>query len=424
MACSRRWRTCRAVVAEWLRHVLSPRYHFELTPATVEGAKFEYWPTLPGRVEPDVVIRVGALMVVIEAKYQSGFHDIGRRHQLAAQWEAAARVAGADGLEGPVVVAVTDDVAAPFGVEKARREIATSGLLPPGTSGEELIRWTSWQYLAKVIESADTSGWLAGHLAMRDDIFGLMKRRKVRYMYEGFKKADWWLLAAAADAASDRVYPTIAEFTRELIQLGAPRGLIWGGNDSGVVWYESKQVGAASDWHRNYIQLPMLHKDFGKRLQHYCALYALFTFRAPSIRAGWWFQLPKGRLTQEQATGIASWLALQPDSFAILLNTPWQHAAQPVDRDQIMAEWVRDGLTTRGGWLRLERLWEPEQVTSTAQVLDALHELSKSLISDESVLQSLSDNGVLDRSHSGAGPAMESRGYDDAGIEAIPDEQP
>jgi hypothetical protein len=414
----------REVLETWLRSVLDPRFHAEVTPATLASAKFDFWPTLPGSVEPDVTIRVGALMVVIEAKYQSGFHQIGRRHQLTAQWEAARRVAQADGLEGPIVVAITDDVAQPSGIDEARAQVESFRALPAGGRVEELIRWSSWQELAKIIQSANTSGWLPGHFAARDDLFDLMKRRKVRYMYEGFKKADWWVLAAAADAASERVYPTIAEFTRELTQLGGPRGLIWGGNDSGVVWYESKQVAAAPDWHRNYIQLPMLHKDFGKRLQHYCALYVLFTFRNPSIRAGWWFQLPKGKLSDGQGREVASWLTTQPDVFDVLLNTPWQQAAQPVDRDQISADWVRSVLTARGGWLRLERAWSPEQVTSTMQVLDVLDGISSSLLSDGTILDSLNDNGVLDRTHTGAAPAIEEPTDDcDTDVQDHPQEQ-
>jgi hypothetical protein len=413
----------RDVLADWLRLVVPPCYHRELTPAAVDAAKFAYWPTLPGSVEPDVVIRAGALMVVVEAKYQSGFHTIGGRHQLTAEWEAARRVAAADGLEGPVVVAVTDDVVCPAGVEDARAQLAKSVAVLPGRTANDFVTWTSWQQLAKLIEGADTSSWLPGHVAVRDDLFDLMRRRKVRYVFEGFKKADWWLLAAAAEAASERVYPTIAEFARELTQLGASRKLIWGGNDSGVVWYESKQVAAASEWHRNYIQLPMLHEDFGRRIQHYCALYTLFAFNSPTVRAGWWFQLPKGNLSREAANEIASWLTTQPAGFDVLPNTRWGMANPSVDRDQVTGQWVYDVLTVRGGWLRLERTWDPEQLTSTAQVLDVMEELSQSLLSDGAVLRALAENGVLDRAHSGTAPpagSTDARGSS----EGNPEQQP
>jgi hypothetical protein len=69
-------------------------------------------------------------------------------------------------------------------------------------------------------------------------------------------------------------------------------------------------------------------------------------------------------------------------------------------------------LTARGAWLRLERARDPEQVTSTMQVLDVLDELSSSLLLHGSVLASLSDNGVLDRSHTGAAPTIEQPIYD------------
>ena len=35
-----------------------------------------FWPHLPGGVEPDVVLRLGGTVVVVEAKYRSGRHDL------------------------------------------------------------------------------------------------------------------------------------------------------------------------------------------------------------------------------------------------------------------------------------------------------------------------------------------------------------
>lgn len=80
-----------------------------------------------------------------------------------------------------------------------------------------------------------TTGPTPGERSIVIDLFQLMKQRGVRYVYEGFRTADWWLLAAAADAATERVNPTVAEFARELTQQGASRGLVWGGNDAGVL---------------------------------------------------------------------------------------------------------------------------------------------------------------------------------------------
>lgn len=35
-----------------------------------------FWPHLPGGVEPDVVLKIGGTLVVVEAKYRSGRHDL------------------------------------------------------------------------------------------------------------------------------------------------------------------------------------------------------------------------------------------------------------------------------------------------------------------------------------------------------------
>ncbi len=49
-------------------------------PELSDGPDAEYecwfWPHLPGGVEPDVVLRLGGTVVVVEAKYRSGRHDL------------------------------------------------------------------------------------------------------------------------------------------------------------------------------------------------------------------------------------------------------------------------------------------------------------------------------------------------------------
>lgn len=37
-----------------------------------------FWPHLPGGVEPDIVLKLGGTVVVVEAKYRSGRHDLSR----------------------------------------------------------------------------------------------------------------------------------------------------------------------------------------------------------------------------------------------------------------------------------------------------------------------------------------------------------
>jgi hypothetical protein len=41
-----------------------------------------FWPRLAGGVEPDVVLRLGSVLIVVEAKYRSGRHDLSQDHIL------------------------------------------------------------------------------------------------------------------------------------------------------------------------------------------------------------------------------------------------------------------------------------------------------------------------------------------------------
>jgi hypothetical protein len=355
-----------------------------------------------------VVIRVGSLLVVVEAKYWSGFGSYGGQHQLTAEWIRGRRLADVQGMDGPVVVAVTSDLVEPDSIDSARLELArlvpeVSDLPPDGA-----IKWTPWQTVAEVIERADKGDWSSGDHALVSDLFALLTRRRVRFMFEGIRQADWWSIAAAADAAAERVYPAVAEFAQEVVAHGAARGLIWGGNDAGVVWYESKQLGASTGWHRNYVQLPMLHETFGKRIGNWFALYSLFTFNRPGIHTGFWFQLKRGKLDDRQAAAIATWLRALPLELEVLESTSWQFKGQPVDRSAIDAGWVSRvlaGRGARGGWLRVDRAWDVEYVTSTTPVVDALDDLAQSLLADGSVLDALASNDSLDRAAAAATPA-------------------
>jgi len=386
----------RLVLGHWLRAVLPAPLHAHLTAPALEGARFDFWPKLPGGAEPDVVLRVGSLLLIIEAKYESPFGTFAQKHQLAAQWEQGRRLAEVEGLEGPISVAITADLVPPQDLSVARRQVKAASLSAAGVSAEEAVRWCPWQSVAQAVESARDDSWRPGEYAIVTDLFELMKRRGVRYVYEGFKNADWWLLAAAADAATERVYPTVSEFARELTQQGASRGLLWGGTDAGVVWYESKHPNRTHQWHRHYIQLPLLHEDFGRRRQNYCALYVLFSFNDPAIRAGWWFQPRKPAEFAARAGKIADWLRAADANLSVVDSTSWHRPPQSVQRDAITEEWLRRRFA-EGAWFRLERRWTPEALTSTAPVLDVLADLASSLVKDGAVLDALAADGTLDR---------------------------
>ncbi len=387
----------RDVLGYWLRTVLPTRVHGHLTTASLEAARFDFWPKLPGGAEPDVVLRVGSLLIIIEAKYDSPFNSFGRRHQLSAQWQQASRLATLEGLEGPVSIAITADLVAPGDIDVARQQLDRHSLAAAVLSPQDALVWCPWQSVAQAVDSVNVANWHPGQHAITTDLFELMKRRGVRYVYEGFKTADWWLLAAAADAATERVYPTVAEFAKELTQQGASRGLVWGGNDAGVVWYESKHPNKTHEWHRHYIQLPLLHKEVGRRQHNFCALYVLFSFNDPAIRAGWWFQPRKPGEFTARAGAIAAWLRDTDADLSVIDSTSWQRRPEPVDRHEVAEVWLRKRLE-EGAWFRVERRWTPESLTSTAPVLDVLDKFAQSLVKDGAVLDALAADGTLDRS--------------------------
>ncbi len=396
----------REVLLGWLARVLPERWHGHLSAVAVDGARLDFWPKLPGGTEPDVVLRVGSLFVVVEAKYRSPFSRPGGRHQLVAEWRQAHRVTTAEGLEGPVVVAVTADLVEPADIPAARGELEAGQLETGSATAAEVIVWSPWQWVAEVVEDRAGDGWRPGERAVADDLFALMERRGVRYVYTGFNRADWWVLAAAAEAATERVYPTIAEFAREVVAQGGRRGLVWGGSDAGVVWYESKHPLRTDRWHRNYVQLPFLHESFGRRATNHCGLYVLFSFTDPRIRVGWWFEPREAEHFGQRADDVVAWLQGLDAAYGVVVDTPWRTTPVPVDRELVTADWMRRALSG-GAWFRVERVWAPEELTSTAPAIDALDELAASLTVDGSVLAALAADGTLRPAEAAAHPSLD-----------------
>jgi len=388
----------RQVLAEWLRTVLPPPFSDEIDENAAGTAIFRFWPSLPGGVEPDLVIRVGPLMVVIEAKYLSPFSSRSSRHQLTVEWSHARAVARLEGLRGPIVVAVTADLTEPADIDLARREVALDSGFDGSTSSSGLVTWCPWQSVAEAILRSQAPDWSIGSIALMSDLFELMEKRGVRFVYEGFKLSDWWLLGAAAEAAAERVYPAIAEFAREITASGVERSLLWGGTDVGVVWYESKHPAYTDRWHRNYIQLPFLHTAFGTRLVNRFGLYVLFAFNYQAISVGFWVTPRRHYKYGTAGQGIANWLVSLDPKWMVIESSFWHLPPVPVSRELITTDRVVGRLET-GGQLRIERSWSPADVTSTGPIIDALVELSESLEIDGSVLAALEADGALDRSH-------------------------
>ena len=383
----------REVLRAWLGEVLPERCIPGLTDDALDSATFEFWPTLPGGCEPDVVITVGSLLIVIEAKYRSPFGGDGERPQLVVEWKQALLRAKRARLEGPVVIAVTAHATVPKEIADAVEQIEPDGEL----TAEESVRWCNWQAIAKAIEENQSNEWAPGLDAVVEDVFELMTKRKVRYMYEGFKQSDWWLLGAAADVATERVYPTIVEFAQELEEHGAPLGLVWGGGNTGVAWDSSRSRSIVEKWHRDYVELPVTHMDFGKRIKATNGLFVLFAFKHPAIRVGWWFQPVSGVGMPAQAAAIAEWLHALPEGVSVVRTNSWRSVGQPIDPESVNEELLTEIARDRS-WLSIERSWSPEELKATGPVLKLLKELADSLLSDGAVLDALEADGAIDRS--------------------------
>ena len=294
----------RVALRAWLESVLPPSMSHHAAAAST--AEFEIWPTLPGGTEPDLTLIVGNLFVVVEAKYRSPFSPRTPRHQLEIEWDRVAEVARQRGLDGPVVVAVTAQPVAGSEVDLVSKQIGLISVAH-GLSGEEAVRWSSWQRIALVIESMRGS-LEGGVLELAEDVLKLMEKREVRFVFEGFEQSDLWLVAAAADSATQRVYPRIATFARELLDSGKERGLIWGGSDAGVVWGDSKQLDNNRLWHRNYIQLPFWSSVLPRKRGNWAALYVLFGLNRASIHYGGWFQVNDPKVWEAKLPELTSFL--------------------------------------------------------------------------------------------------------------------
>lgn len=127
------------------------------------------------------------------------------------------------------MLVITDHARTPPAVEATRENLEqqfAAHALPPV---EEAIRWTSWQTIAGVLDSIRAAQSAEGR-ELIDDVLAIKRARGVRRMFEGFRRSDYWLIAAARDAAQQRVYPAISELSHELIgcssriaSRGAPR---------------------------------------------------------------------------------------------------------------------------------------------------------------------------------------------------------
>ena len=164
-----------------------------------------FWPRLAGAVEPDVVLRLGDTLVVVEAKYRSGRHDLSLNEaderpsdQIERQYKAVslppdARHVYPEGLER--AVRECRQLAQAFVVDarrlrRARKEYKESrARLPQGAR----LNLATWQALDKLLSSppCSRSRWandlrsylrLCGLLSFHGVPHRLLEAERVRFI--------------------------------------------------------------------------------------------------------------------------------------------------------------------------------------------------------------------------------------------------
>ncbi len=225
--------------------------------------------------EPDVVLLVGDRLIVIEAKYGSGFGE----RQLHREWAGAVKMAAARGLARVLMLTVTKGLhGEPPEVTSLRKDLDLG----------RAIAHMSWQQIGLVLDDLTFPSPEATEL--RNDVLSMMEKRGVRHVYTGIEEEDWWLVSAAQIVARKRVYPQIAALARELQETLVPDGLRWGVSEDKVVHYHSFSLNAPASWARSYLQLPLWPTDFatqGRGKSWWATFHVLFDFLNAEVSIGY-----------------------------------------------------------------------------------------------------------------------------------------
>ncbi len=253
----------------------------ELWPARdVEAASVEFWPMF-GSTEPDVLIRVGARTVVVEAKLWSGFGKGLQEEddQLIREYRVASEWAGQRRLEPPLVLAVTAGLDEPPEVVAARAYV--------GKDDAARFQWTNWQSIAGLLAGCRSE--LDRHeQALVDDVLTVAERRGVRTMFQGFETEDYWLMAAAQRRSSKSVFPTIATFCRDLMSRAKDHGIGPGAGGTSIRTHNSSSFNHPERWGLNYLYLPLWPDHWPKRNEWIDALlFVQFSLREPEVWIGY-----------------------------------------------------------------------------------------------------------------------------------------
>lgn len=339
----------------------------------VREADFEFWPRFDEETEPDVVIRAGSRLVVVEAKFGSGFG----RAQLRREWDGAARKADARGRTTVLLWAVT----AVWGDEPAELAALRADLRANGTADAAAkIVHSTWHGIGKAIEAAQGDlDRAAGALAR--DVLRVMEKRGVRQVFEGIPEEDYWLVASAQRVARKRLYPAISTLGRELRTSLAAHGVGWGVSEDKVVHYHSMSMSYPGSWARSYLQLPFWPNGWPKdrRGKWWATFYCTFDFLHGDVAVGYMIR------PESQSVARTAWEPKLAELTQILTRLPKPYLVtvnhgnyarvteqRPAAEATVPA--LRNHLLTRNFHLCVERRLAISAITSAAQVHDMILE--------------------------------------------------
>lgn len=387
----------KATALSRLLHAFFPQVGF--SSEEVSRARVELWPRLSAGTEPDVMLTVGRWLILVEAKYRSGFGiDADRTHQLEREWRHGRDHAAARKLKGPLIVAVTDDPRTPAEIHGVREALEDAVVQAAGFSAADAIRWVPWQSLARILE--DMRGDVPGEQQeLIDDVLAVMQSRGVRRMFEGLNRSDYWLIAAAREAAEQRFYPAISEFTHELIGLLEDDNISWGGGDSGLWMYYSHNRGKPSEWPLAYVTLPFWPDTWPRRIKYQAALVCTFSLREPVISIGYGQMAKTQDASSKHWAGAADELAESlrtlPDRYEIAIDDSYAKQTNIRRPEEVDADWISDSCRiARCLWI-LER-FGVDEVTETETARQALTSTRDAVGSLPAVFDSLLAAGLIE----------------------------
>ncbi len=367
--------------------VLNAAFGTAFSPSQLDAAVLRFWPRFLGGTEPDVVVEVGGVMIIVEAKYESPFSP----GQLVREWRDGRHDALARRLQGPWLLAVTGHSTQPIEIGDAREDLADE-LAGANLVGSSAVRWVPWRRIAGVVDE-QRAGLTPNECDLLTDLLRLMEKRGVRHMFEGFAMEDYWLVTSAQRAAAERLYPKMSHLVQELTGLVAADDLVYANTSpNAIAHWQSLQFAYPGAWTRSYFLAPYWSTSWAqsppKDLR--AALFVIFNFWSPQIEIGFYLQpaSPADRPAWlATADDIASTFQSLPKPLQVVTDSGgWTRTAETRAPSDVDEPWIK-GVVSRGGHLRFHKSLAAEEVRSASQLRDALVDIRDSVTERPLLLQ-------------------------------------